>query len=118
MTYKYDPMWINHPYTYNNNDYTVDPKYALDFLPPDHADFETTIQSQLGMTDAECAAVITPEKWRQVRAYRDELLKESDWTQGDDVPSSIKTPYQTYRQSLRDITTSSDPDALTWPTKP
>ena len=118
MAYEYSPTWSDHPYTYNENDYTIDPKYVLNFLPEDHEDYGTTIQSQLGMTDAECDAVITPEKWRQVRAYRDKLLVESDWTQGDDVPSSIKTPYATYRQALRDITTGTDPDNLTWPTKP
>jgi len=46
-------------------------------------------------------------------------LIESDWTQGDDVPSNIKTPWTTYRQSLRDITnTYTSLEDAVWPTKP
>ena len=55
-----------------------------------------------------------------VRHQRDLELKESDWTQGADVPDSIKLPYQTYRQALRDL-----PSAIVewnqeveWPTRP
>ena len=118
MTYKYNPAWdIANSFSYNGSKYSLDPTVAVP-VDEDHDDYGRTLQQILGLTDDFCTQVVTAEKWNQVRAYRDELLKESDWTQGDDVPSSIKTPYQTYRQSLRDITTGSDPDALTWPTKP
>ena len=53
-----------------------------------------------------------------MRKQRDDLLISSDWTQGADVPSGIKTPWATYRASLRDVPTQSDPDNITWPTKP
>ena len=53
-----------------------------------------------------------------MRKKRDDLLIASDWTQGADVPSGIKTPWVTYRSSLRDVPTQSDPDNITWPTKP
>ena len=54
----------------------------------------------------------------EVKRFRMSLLYDSDWTQGADVPSGIKTPWVTYRASLRDVPTQSDPDNITWPTKP
>ena len=63
-------------------------------------------------TDAERAM-------RQLRVERDKKLAETDWTQGADVPSSIKDAYVTYRQALRDITnTHNNPRTVVWPTKP
>ncbi len=57
--------------------------------------------------------------WARVRARRDNMLKDLDWTQGMDVPTAIREKWATYRQALRDLPASgSDPDALTWPTSP
>ena len=61
------------------------------------------------------------EQWTNIRATRDSLLAQSDWTQLSDsqLDDSTKTLWQTYRQSLRDIPTSvADPDDVVWPTKP
>ena len=55
------------------------------------------------------------------REKRDILLTRCDWTQGADVPDSIKSKWVTYRQSLRDITTHSNWPKLSdsdWPTEP
>ena len=54
------------------------------------------------------------------RFTRDELLKESDWTQTADSPlsSDKKTEWATYRQALRDVPAQSDVYNITWPTKP
>jgi len=43
-----------------------------------------------------------------IRNKRNELLKESDWTQVNDCPlsDSEKTEWATYRQELRDLTTT------------
>jgi len=59
-------------------------------------------------------------KWSEVRSSRDSLLSESDWTQFNDSPisGSTLTDWQTYRQSLRDITNQSDPYDITWPNRP
>jgi hypothetical protein len=55
----------------------------------------------------------------EVRTKRNILLKNSDWTQVSDMPNNIKTPWATYRQALRDITTQSGfPSNITWPTAP
>lgn len=61
------------------------------------------------------------EKWAGIRVTRNTLLAESDWTQLADtqLDDSTQTVWQTYRQSLRDITTSvADPDDVVWPNKP
>jgi len=60
------------------------------------------------------------EKWLEVRDIRDSLLSQSDWTQFQDSPisGSTLTEWQTYRQSLRDITSQSNPFDLVWPSKP
>jgi len=59
-------------------------------------------------------------KWSEIRESRDVLLSDSDWTQFQDSPitGSKLTEWQTYRQSLRDITTQENPYNITWPTKP
>ena len=63
----------------------------------------------------------------QVRADRDQLLKDSDWTQlsaGNPLSSSKKSAWKTYRQKLRDlpstITELNDAKGidLVWPTAP
>ena len=68
-----------------------------------------------------------------LRKTRNNLLRESDWTQAVDSPlsDSKKSEWKTYRQSLRDITKTANPKILTdkppfrldmssvtWPTKP
>ena len=56
------------------------------------------------------------------RSIRDELLKDSDWTQLADkgwLADSKVTEWATYRQSLRDLPTASGwPHTHTLPTKP
>ena len=56
-----------------------------------------------------------------LREERDSKLAESDWTQYNDSPlsGSKKTEWATYRQALRDITSSTQSIfSVTWPTKP
>lgn len=58
------------------------------------------------------------EQWQAVRAQRDMLLTECDWTQLPDVPSSTRAAWTSYRQALRDITEQSDPFSIAWPVAP
>lgn len=54
-----------------------------------------------------------------VRYQRDELLKQSDWTQLPDVPQGTKDVWAAYRQALRDVTTQIGfPQTIEWPTEP
>jgi hypothetical protein len=54
-----------------------------------------------------------------VRQQRDQLLKDSDWTQTKDSPDAVDVLWQPYRQALRDITTQEGfPQNVTFPDKP
>ena len=68
------------------------------------------------------------ERLRDVRNYK---LSKTDWSQSPDVPDSLKTKYQTYRQELRDLPAKSGIDpkiddvegllidsSVTWPNEP
>ena len=76
--------------------------------------YETTNSDELTITTRK------EVKWEEIRVTRDELLKDSDWTQFQDSPitGSKLTEWQSYRQSLRDITSQENPYNITWPTKP
>jgi|TARA_R110001583_G_scaffold136897_1_gene288604 hypothetical protein len=58
----------------------------------------------------------------RIRERRNHLLKETDWTRGDDVPQATKDKFTTYRQELRDMTegidTAEKARAVVFPTKP
>ena len=52
--------------------------------------------------------------WKHLRRKRNKLLVDSDWSQGADVPSSVKSSYVDYRTDLRDLpTTVTKPDFAT-----
>lgn len=56
-----------------------------------------------------------------VRAKRNSLIQETDWTQMPDVsiPDDKKVEFASYRQKLRDIPQKySDPTEVAWPEKP
>ena len=65
-------------------------------------------------TDEQSALNTT--QWQVVRTHRDNLLRNSDWRAGSDL--TLSDEWKTYRQALRDVPTQSDPDNITWPTKP
>lgn len=55
---------------------------------------------------------------QSVRAERDSLLSECDWTQVADAPVD-KAAWATYRQVLRDVPEQSGfPNEITWPIEP
>ena len=58
----------------------------------------------------------TDIKWQQVRSERNSLLAKCDWRASSDL--TLSDAWKTYRQALRDITTQTDPDNITWPTEP
>lgn len=54
-----------------------------------------------------------------VRARRNWLLQQTDWSQGKDVPAEVSSKWTTYRQELRDVTSQAGfPERVTWPTLP
>ena len=67
---------------------------------------------------ADESAAKVGAQWDVIRAERNKLLVESDWTQLPDVPVDAAV-WATYRQALRDITKQSGfPWNVTWPTAP
>jgi len=68
--------------------------------------------------EIEYQANIITNKMNDVRAERNALLVETDWTQVLDAPID-QAAWATYRQALRDITAQEGfPHNVTWPTKP
>ena len=63
---------------------------------------------------------ITARKWELIRTERNNKLKETDWvvTKASETGVAVSDDWKTYRQALRDVPTQSDPDNITWPTKP
>ena len=63
---------------------------------------------------------VVPLTWEQIRAKRDALLKDSDWTVASDAnPKPSKALWFDYRQALRDIPQAfSSPESVVFPNKP
>jgi hypothetical protein len=54
-----------------------------------------------------------------VKAQRNQLLQQSDWTQLADIPAETKALWEPYRQALRDVTDQPGyPYDVIWPTPP
>jgi hypothetical protein len=67
---------------------------------------------------AEDLATRTEGEEKSVRAKRNELLAQSDYTQLADAPGNA-TAWASYRDALRNLPTRSGfPWTMTWPTKP
>jgi hypothetical protein len=67
--------------------------------------------------DPDAAAAKTEAQWPIIRAERNKLLVESDWTQLPDA-SADAAAWATYRQALRDITEQANPFNIVWPVVP
>ena len=68
--------------------------------------------------DTRSAYDIHTALMERVRAERDRLLKQSDWTQVADAPVDQEA-WRIYRQALRDITASvTTEEDIVWPTQP
>lgn len=54
-----------------------------------------------------------------IRQLRNQLLSESDWTQGKDIPDAMSAAWQPYRQALRDLPNQTGfPFNVEWPNQP
>lgn len=61
------------------------------------------------------------DAWDKIRLVRDNLIKETDFTQVSDylLTAEKKAEFTAYRQALRDLPQTYDnPDEILWPTKP
>jgi hypothetical protein len=67
--------------------------------------------------DADASAAKVGAQWAVIRAERNKLLTDCDWTQLPDV-SVDAAAWATYRQALRDVTGQANPFAIVWPEGP
>ena len=74
------------------------------------------VQSHLVPDDTAKDARLLADKGANVRRDRDRKLAETDYLALGD--NTLSTAMKKYRQDLRDVPTQSDPDDITWPTKP
>ena len=109
--------------TYNIK-YYVTKRDAEEILDPDGKshDPKQYVQSHFVGQDDTRDARILAEKWANIRTRRNRELTESDWVvvkaKEEHPNASIPSDWVDYRTELRDITKQSDPDNITWPTKP
>ena len=111
------------PLVYNIKYYVSkrDAEEILDSEGKSH-DPKQYVQSHFVGDDTARDKRILEEKWADIRTKRNRLLTESDWVvvkaKETHANASIPEDWVDYRTELRDITKQSDPDDITWPTKP
>ena len=103
-------------------EYIIQESYTIKEVADDfNPEFKiiTLVDGEVNAEEEDLLALWEEQRLPMLREERDKRLVESDWTQGDDVPDSIKVAWQPYRQALRDITnTYSSLDDVVWPEKP
>ena len=75
---------------------------------------------------AKIAELEAAEPLRLLRLERNRLLAETDWRMVDDYPMTNKLDWKTYRQALRDLPATAEPELdengmltnVTWPEEP
>ena len=78
---------------------------------------DVEIETHFKGDDTAKDARILADKWSSVRRDRDRRLAETDYLALSD--STLASNMKTYRQSLRDVPEdNSDPDKISWPSKP
>jgi hypothetical protein len=122
-----NPKWLNAEHTRLNcevnfshlpEDWVWFTAVPFGDLEHTHDIFERCAAGEFGEVE-EYQPPTQEEKSREIRLWRDILIKETDWTQGADVPQATKDKWAPYRQALRDVTLQADfPNSVTWPTKP
>jgi hypothetical protein len=91
------------------------------FIPPDPANQDYA--EYLAWLDEGNTPLLpeeTPISWESIRAKRDQLIRESDWTMVQDA-SVDQAQWVAYRQILRDLPQTyaeSGPESVVWPTAP
>ena len=74
------------------------------------------VQSHFVPDDSAKDARLLADKWASVRRERNRKLAETDYLALSD--NTLSSDMEKYRQDLRDVPTQSDPDNITWPSKP
>lgn len=60
-----------------------------------------------------------PPLAEEVRVVRNAMLRDTDWTQANDVPQATREKWVLYRQALRDVPEQDGfPENVEWPVAP
>lgn len=97
------------------------PEYAERFIPaPDDVDHGWTFDGTTFTAPPQPSAEeLRAQEAASARAFRDQLLAQTDWTQAADVPQATKDKWAPYRQALRDVPQQPGfPENIQWPAKP
>jgi hypothetical protein len=100
--------------TYIDNNATI--TFGELWIPKDPANIHyARFLEELEKEQAELVS-LTPT-WEEIRAKRDHLLKDSDWSvTSDATPKPSKEAWIAYRQALRDLPQNfSVPQEVIWP---
>ena len=104
------------------NDYQADGVYNIKYYASKRDSEIDGVKSHFIGDDTAKDKRILDQKWADIRSKRNRLLTESDWVvvkaKETHANASIPSDWVDYRTELRDITKQSDPDDITWPTKP
>ena len=98
---------------------------ALDILYPQWRNNSINLTDE-SLIDAKIAELEAAEPLRLLRQKRNQLLAATDWRATVDYPSSDQTEWLTYRQALRDLPATADPQLdengqltnIVWPEEP
>ena len=101
-----------------NIKYYVSKRDAEEILDIDGKSYDPKqyVSSHFVGDDSAKDARLLADKWTNVRAERNRKLEETDYLALSD--NTLADNMKTYRQELRDVPTQSDPDNITWPSKP
>jgi hypothetical protein len=106
---------VEYKFEFNGMQLESDP-FSLAPVEEGHEDYNKHLYEIWNMPLSTAEQIRDDHLWVDIRTKRNLLIAESDWMANSDVTMSDE--WRTYRQSLRDITTQSDPSNITWPTKP
>lgn len=106
---------VEYKFEFNGMQLESDP-FSLAPVEEGHEDYNKQLYEIWNMPLSTAEQIRDDHLWVDIRTKRNLLIAESDWMANSDVTMSDE--WRTYRQSLRDITTQSDPSNITWPTKP
>lgn len=94
--------------------------YTMDGIPRYRWDGTQAVERTEEELEADRKIAMQPTE-AEVRAQRDKLLAETDWTQVADAPiaSATRSAMRVYRQLLRDVTEQEGfPTQVVWPEMP
>jgi len=119
----YEIVETNAPLSYQNKD-SEGNDVTISFNQSGHivSDLEGTHYhlkwdgSAIIKDDDALTAYQTAEKWKSIRNDRNRRLAETDYLSLKD--NTLSADMKTYRQALRDVPKQTDPDNITWPSKP